>query len=275
MVAAADELSVTHGAVSRQIRLLEESLGLPLLAGTRKSPALTAEGRTLLPDLTAAFDQIEAALQDIVRPEQETLDVSCLSSLMMRWLIPRLYRFKVLQPAIEVRLSAADGPVDIERDRFDVVITVGDGADPRLKQEQCRTLVALFQERLGPVVSQGLASDLRLSSPRDLEGKLLLRTRTRPDAWAIWGRLIGADVAVPAGPEFEHYYFTLEAAGAGLGLCLTPHHLVASDIETGRLLAPFGFAASGYTYFAVHRRQRRTKGASFCAWLEHETRELR
>ncbi|MBM6594186.1 LysR substrate-binding domain-containing protein [Microvirga pudoricolor] len=270
MNAAADELSVTHGAVSYQISRLEEYLGLKLFDGPRKSPVLTQEGAALLPRLTVAFDQIEAVVRDVRRPDYGTIDVSCLSSFMMRWLIPRLYRFKAQHPGLNVRLSGTDRHLDMERGSLDVVISVGDGTDPRLQDLADAVHVDLFPEELGPVLAPGLAAMLALESPATLPAAMLLRTKTRPDAWEVWATRHGLKPPIPEGPEFEHYYFSLEAASAGLGICLTPRHLVARDIADNRLVAPFGFLTSGKRYFALYRKRRGAGAAQFCAWLQRE-----
>jgi LysR family glycine cleavage system transcriptional activator len=273
MISAAEELSVTPGAVSRQIRQLEEYLGLELIEGTKKNPSLSQEGRKLLPRLTSALDEIETAILSIMRPEQDILDVSCLSSLMMRWLIPRLYRFNSLHPQIDVRLSTLGGAIPLGFDRFDVLITVGNSAEPERLVGSDGMVIDLFPEELGPVLSPDLASELNITSPKNLPGKALLRTHTRPDAWDSWKKLAGVERLEATGPEFEHYYFTLEAASAGLGLCLSPRHLVVSDILNKRLLAPFGFITSGNRYFAASRK-RTDKAACFCAWLLQEAQTL-
>lgn len=270
MNAAADELAVTHGAVSRQIGRLEEDLGLKLFDGPRKSPVLTPEGASLLPRLTAAFDQIESGVRDTRRPDHATIDVSCLSSFMMRWLIPRLYRFNAQHPGLDVRLSGTDKHLDMDRGSLDVVISVGDAADPRLQDPTDAVHVDLFPEELGPVLTPGLAAQLELRSPAQLPEAMQLRTRTRPDAWDVWAARLGLQRPAPRGPEFEHYYFSLEAASAGLGICLTPRHLVAGDIADSRLVAPFGFVTSGQRYFALHRKRRGAGAAQFCAWLKQE-----
>lgn len=98
MSQAADELNVTHSAVSRQVQLLEEALGVSLFEGPRNALRLTEAGRTLVPGLTGAFDQIDTAVRLVADTEDGPLDVSCLGTFTMRWLIPRLHRFQVEYP---------------------------------------------------------------------------------------------------------------------------------------------------------------------------------
>lgn len=265
MTLAAEELAVTPGAISRQVRQLEEALGVPLFEGPKQRPALTDPGRRLLPALSTAFEQVEAAVRAVADDPAGTLDVSCFSTFTMRWLLPRLHRFHAEHPDIDVRLSTADRAVNIERERFDVVITLDDVLLPERAQAQL-----LFPEWLGPVLAPSLVQTLSAQGPAALTGKLLLRTRTRPQAWDQWAQRAGLAWPSAAGQSFEHYEFTLQAAARGLGLCVAPWHLVADDIEAGRLLAPWGFCESGYRYVALRHAQRSARAERFCAWLTRQ-----
>ena len=270
MTAAPEELAVTPGAISRQVRHLEDVLGVPLFEGAKNKPQLTAAGATLLPSLTAALNQIEAAVREVSSGEARTLDVSCFSTFTVKWLIPRLYGFHAQNPGIDIRLSAADGAAGADTDRYDLAITVeAKGAPPSA------TLLPLFVERLGPVMSPELAGRSPVSEPRHLAGQPLLHTQTRLDAWDSWRASRGADFAVPeGGPTFEHYYFTLEAAVAGLGIAIAPWHLVMDDIRAGRLVAPLGFDESAYQYVARRREEADARLDIFCGWLAQQAREM-
>ncbi len=259
MVLAAEELSVTPGAISRQVRLLEDALGVALFEGPKSKPRLTDTGRALAPRLAGAFDELEAATQAARAGQAAVLDISCLSTFLMRWLIPRLHRFTAQHPAIDVRLSAADGPIDPDRARFDAVITVEAETPlgPRFHP--------LFPEWLGPVAAPALAEQVRTCG--DLTRVPLLHTQTRPEAWPAWAALIGWTETRFDGPRYEHYYYTLEAASAGLGVCLAPWHLVAADVASGRLVAPLGFNRSGYHYGLRLKRQARAAIEPFRVWL--------
>lgn len=268
MTAAADELAVTPGAVSRQVRQLELALGVPLFAGSKNKPQLTAAARTLLPALSAALDQIETAVRAIREDGKGTLDISCFSTFTAKWLIPRLYAFNALHPDIEIRLSAAEPAARMDHSRYDLTITV-DNTDAHGDD----SVLPLFPERLGPVLAPPLAAKIRLRKPKDISGKPLLHTKTRTDAWQMWSKSMGIALPENAGQEFEHYYFTLEAAVGGLGICIAPWHLVIDDIRAGRLVAPFGFRESGYGYVAKRSRQPNSRLDRFCAWLQEQARE--
>lgn len=266
MTAAAEELSVTPGAISRQVRQLETSLGLQLFEGSKNKPLLTQHGRALLSGLSAAFDQMESTLRTVTEQTQGTLDVCCLGSFSMRWLIPRLYRFNALHPGIEVRLSTSKLQTQPSDERYDVVIDVQAQAVQVPSRE-------LFAEYLGPVLAPALAATLVLDSAEDLAGLALLRTKTRRNAWTMWCESAGVSALEATGAEFEHYYFSLEAALGGLGVCVTPWHLVAEEVRAGRLLAPFGFQRSGYRY-VVRSRPRHQHAESFCQWLMQQAEQM-
>ncbi len=265
MTAAADELAVTPGAISRQVRHLELTLGIQLFEGSKNKPQLTAAAKMLLPALSTAFDQIETAVRTVSQHDKGTLDISCFSTFTAKWLIPRLYQFNVLHPDIEIRLSTAEPTSDIDRERYDLIITVDDADNA-----DHVNVLPLFSERLGPVLAPSLAAKIQLRKPTDLVGKPLLHTRTRLNAWQMWGESVSFVWPIQGGLEFEHYYFTLEAAIGGLGICVAPWHLVIDDIHAGRLVAPFGFQNSSYAYVAKRRRQPNKKLDKFCDWLKDQ-----
>jgi DNA-binding transcriptional LysR family regulator len=265
VTAAADELAVTHGAVSRQVRQLEDFLGVELFEGQR-SRILTTAGETLLPALTSALDQIDAAVRTVIDEEDGILDVACYSTFAMRWLIPRLHRFHSTHPGIDIRLSTDDRRTDLARGRFDLAVTAVDETE-----KSDATDVALFPERLGVVLAPSLVPKKRPVRIKDIARLPKLATRTRPNAWTLWQTSVGAELSLakPAA-EYEHYYFAIEAAASGLGACVVPLHLVAADLKTGRLIAPFGFIESGYRYIARQQRLQNKKSIRFCTWLQRE-----
>lgn len=267
MTRAAEELGVTHGAVSRQVAHLEAVLGVALLEGPKNRLTLTQAGRELLGDLTPGFDRIEAGVRDIADDGAGVLDVSCLGTLTMRWLIPRLHRFQAAQPEVEVRLSASDKLIDFARATYEVAIRVTDHELP-----EGAPVTPLFDELVGPVLAPKLAERLDLKAPQDLAGGPLLHTRTRLGAWAAWASQVSWSCGDLAGAEYEHFYYLLEAATAGLGACIAPWPLVVDDMKAGRLVAPFGFVPSGQSYVAVRRPRRNRAAQIFCAWLLEEGR---
>ena len=265
MTLAADELAVTHGAISRHIRQLEETLGVRLFEGPKNALCLTDAGRTLLPHLTLGLDHIEAGVRTIADEEDGTLDVSCTGTFSMRWLIPRLYRFQDANPGIEVRLSASYAPVDFARERYEIAIRLADHPLP-----PDAPVTTLFAEHVGPVLSPTLAARLDLRRPEHIERAPLLHTITRRQAWEDWATRVGCLNLNLAGMEYEHFYYMLEAATAGLGMCIAPWPLVIDDIQARRLVAPFGFVPNGLSYVAVRQPGRHRKAQAFCDWLAWE-----
>ncbi|MGZ9811512.1 LysR substrate-binding domain-containing protein [Pseudoroseicyclus sp. H15] len=256
---AAAELGVTHSAVSRQVRGLEEVLGVRLFDGPRNRLVPSEAARALHPALQEGFDLIEAGVARTLRQERQALDVSCTSTLAMRWLIPRLVGFQVAHPEIEIRLTAADGPVDFATAPFDLAIRVGPGPWPGAE------VTEFFADCCGPVASPDLLEgaetrDQLLALPR-------LHTKTRLSAWSEWCRAKGWPEPGPEGRLFEHFYFMLEGARAGLGVAIAPEVLVREDLASGQLSAPFGFAETGRRYVVLSRPGAPRAATTFTGWL--------
>lgn len=260
---AADELGVTYSAVSRQVRGLEEVLGVPLFEGPRNRLVPSAAAQALHPALTEAFDGIEAAVARVQRRDRRVLDISCLGTLAMRWLIPRMALFQAAHPGIELRLTTDDGPVDFAQRRIDVAIRVGTGPWGGAQ------VTELFPDHVGPVLSPALLPAGEVT-PQSLPGLTALHTRTRPAAWADWTATQGL-VAPREAVEFEHFYFMLEAATAGLGVAIAPDILIRDDLAAGRLVAPFGFVPSGMSYVALRPAGRNAAAETFVGWLVDAT----
>lgn len=243
--AAAEELHVTHGAISRQVKALEDHLGVALFRRFNRRIELTEAGLTLLPSVRQALHRLETgAAQVAVRPKQGPLVVSCLATFMMRWLIPRLYDFSAAHPGIEVRLSASHAPVDFARDGIDMAIRIGQAPWPGGISAH-----PFLEDRVGPVCSPAWLAANKLERPSDLKRHTLLHTETRAQAWPEWIGATGVKgVDASSGLRFEHSYFSLEAAASGLGVAIGSFPLVEADWKSGRLVAPFGFAASNRSY---------------------------
>jgi DNA-binding transcriptional LysR family regulator len=202
-----------------------------------------------------------------MRADSAVLDVACLSTFMMRWLIPRLHQFHALHPDIDLRLRALDQSPDSRGEQADLVVTVDEG--PRTRPGE-RLDGLLFKEWLGPVATPALLERLGPLAKGDLPAELMLETRSRLNAWQMWQAAVDCRSLAPAGPVFEHYYFTLEAVSAGLGFCIAPWHLVIAEVQSGRLSAPFGFVESGYAYVAKQRQHGSARIAQFHTWLASE-----
>jgi LysR family transcriptional regulator, glycine cleavage system transcriptional activator len=263
--AAASELHLTHGAVSRQIQALESHLGVPLFRRRNRSIELTEAGVAFLPGVHQALHVLETSTAEIAAsPREGAVVVSCVATFMMRWLIPRLYAFSALHPKIDIRLTASHAPVNFARDGVDVAIRVGRPPWPR-------TVVAtpFLTDAIGPVCAPKLlggCSTLRLS---ELRRHRLLHAETRAQSWSNWARAKSTSIDLGNSQSFEHHYFMLEAAASGLGIGIASHPLVEQDLKSGRLVAPFGFLPSGSSYCVLHARQAaaNAKIAAFRSWI--------
>ena len=265
--AAANELAVTHGAVSRHIRMLEDALGLPLLNRSAHGTKPTQEGRRFAEGLSQAFNLIQSSIEQ-VRPGPLTL--SCSESIMMYWLIPRLARFQEAHPEVELRYNMSHGTVDFARDNIGVAIRLSTIEPP---PEVVRSDV--ITEWIGPVCSAEYLRTLRLTTAADLSHARLMVSRTRPDAWLDWSRCDGQDCGDLRTDEvFDHFYLLIQAAKCGLGLANVPRMLVRDDLNSGALVAPLGFAAGPnrlVIWVAPHLSQR-ADTVKLVDWLTDELR---
>ncbi|MGW7433633.1 LysR substrate-binding domain-containing protein [Streptomyces sp. NPDC054861] len=271
MTRAAQELHVTHGAVSRQIRNLEKALGTSLFERGTRSLRPTPQARRLAAAVRDALDQIDTAARQVSgREEGGPLALSCEPTLLMRWLIPRLPDLAVRAPGLTVHLSAGGGPVSFERETLDLALRRDDFPVPA---GVSRT--PLFEERIGPVCSPDLAR--RLGGVDDLAALTLLHTSTRPQAWDDWRRLTGARVDGASQQTFEHFYLALQAAVAGLGVAIGPYALVHDDLVRGQLVAPFGLVADGTRYQLLSPRppERDARVSRLLDWLRAQSAGLR
>ena len=229
MTLAADELCVTHGAVSRQVKALEGALGVTLTEGPRNRLRLTEAGRELAASLTPLFDGLEAALPSPAR-ERKVLEVCCVGTLATKWLIPRLPLFLERNPGASVRIVDANGPTGEINFALQLGHDVADAAE-----------VTPFLRRYhGPVLAAPAGSTL----PRADEIMALPRliSRTYRGEWLHWAQVAGVDLATPTRVvEFDRYLHAMGAASAGIGTALASWFAVKSEIEAGALVAPLGF----------------------------------
>lgn len=260
---AADRLNLSHGAVSRAVRLLEEDLGTPLFERRNRAVFLTDAGRRLAHVVARGLGEIEEEAQRIKAEHANApVTVSCEPTLMMRWLIPRMPQFHAAHPTADVRLLAGGGQV-----------ALGSGIDLAIRRNDFtwpETYIAqhLFDERIGPVCRPDKVAAF-FDSVRMSAAAILLHTRTRPSAWTTWAQITGETCSTIPGQEFEHFYFSLQAAVAGLGMAIGPWHLVQDDIRAGLLAAPQGFRADGSAYYllSAHEPESDSAAAKFRDWL--------
>ena len=261
---AAQQLNVTQAAVSRQIRLLEEALGVELFERRNRAVFLNAAGNTLYKVTAPMFEQLENTVYRLQRAAREdVLVVSCEPTIAMKWLIPRLPDFKRRHPAIQVQLLTAGGPIDFTKAGVDLAIRRND-----FHWGEALYSAPICEEWIGPVCaphSQGVKSSL--------EGACLLVTQSRPLAWQRWFDDQNTTGQQTTLLKYEHFYLCIQAAVAGQGFTLASRLMVESELSSGQLIAPFGFSRDGshYTLLSPIPLDESPKGETFHRWLLEQT----
>ena len=271
---AADELSVTPGAVSQQIQNLEDYVGAPLFKRTPKGLLLTDAAQTALPALREAFDRLaEAASLLTAAVDGRRLTLTAPPSFATKWLVPRLGAFEKAHPQVDVWLSAAIELVDLAAGEVDVAIRYGAGRYPGLEVRR------LFSEAVIPVASPEHLAAQPLTTPADLAKHILLHDGSPdfddscPD-WSMWLAARGLkNIDGMRGPRFNQSSLVIEAAVNGRGVALAKRTLAQADLEAGRLVAPLQIAtAVDFAYYLVHPKAkgRLPQVKAFVSWIEAE-----
>jgi LysR family transcriptional regulator, glycine cleavage system transcriptional activator len=266
MTAAADELSVTHGAISRHIKSLEEMFSIPLLLRGARSVQATPEGARLATELSRAFDLIAASVEQL---QPGPLTLSCSSTIMMSWLIPRLVAFHEQHPDIELRFNMNYDRIDFVRDEISVAIR-----NSMIEHPKEVIIKDMVDEWIGPVCAPEYAAK-HFTTSGELDRCILLATKTRPGGWADWIRMTGHPTELRPQRSYDHFYLLIQAAACGLGVAMVPKILVLDDLRSGKLVAPLGFVAGPFKivlWVAPHLRTR-SETKALVDWLTKEFRK--
>lgn len=266
---AAEELNVTHGAISRAIKHLEEQLDVLLFERATRSVRLTAVGEPYARAVRDTLEQLAAATAvATARHSGSTLTVSTSDGFAGRWLVPRLYRFHRAHADIDVRVSTTGKLTNFLGDGIDIAIRYGGGSYPGLVSE------FLSDEEVFPVCSPRLLKGAHpLRKPQDLRHHALIHD-SFPIDWAAWLASAGVEGVDPrSGLTFDSATFAVESAVQGEGVVLGRTMLVDADLAAGRLVRPFGHALKSVSSFYVVYppdaiRQRKVK--AFRDWLFSE-----
>jgi LysR family glycine cleavage system transcriptional activator len=265
---AAEELSVTHSAVSHQIKALEGHLGVKLFRRSGRAMLLTGDGQRLYVHVREAFGRLQrgvAELRDDAR--RSTLTVSVLPGFAARWLVPRLPEFYRRHPDMDVNLRATVELTDFSREEVDLAVRFGAGDWPELTAEK------LLDEEIFPVCSPRYRKGRLPRTPEELLGCTLLHHVYEP--WGQWFRAVGMTApAIPHGPGFSESNLLLKAAVEGQGVALALGVLVENELKTGELVQCFPGLRARYAYYLVHPQQNPLppKVEAFKAWLKQEAR---
>jgi LysR family glycine cleavage system transcriptional activator len=271
---AADELSVTPGAVSQQIQNLEDYVGASLFRRTPKGLLLTDAAQASLPALREAFDRLaEAASLLTAAVDGRRLTLTAAPSFAAKWLVPRLGRFEEAHPLVDVWLSADMDLVDFAAGEVDLAIRYGAGPYPGLEA------IRLMHETVIPVMSADLMAANPVNEPGDLTGHVLLHDGS-PDAddscpdWLMWLAARGVKgVDGNRGPRFNQSSLVIEAAVGGRGVALAKRTLAQDDLDAGRLVAPMAITTSvDFAYYVVHPKAkgRLPQVKAFVSWIAAE-----
>ncbi|HVR62847.1 MAG TPA: transcriptional regulator GcvA [Polyangia bacterium] len=262
---AAQELHVTQTAVSHQIRLLEEHLGVSLFLRLPRRLELTAEGEAYARELSPAFDRVADATAALkTRPRREILAVTTMPSLATCWLTPRLGDFIARHPRIDVRLISTERFIDFAREPMDVGIRFGYGRYAGLRSER------LMEDELFPVCSPTLLRGPARRRALDLRRHPLLHDDST-DNWRRWLRAarIG-NVDPEQGHIFSDASLTLQAAAAGLGVAMGRRVLVEGELAAGRLVRPFALSVPcdpAYYLVTLDQTAALPRVRAFRAWV--------
>jgi LysR family glycine cleavage system transcriptional activator len=272
---AANELRVTPAAVSHQIRILEDHVGLPLFMRNGRGLALTDAGAAGLRDLREGFARLCAAMDAIDSlGEAGVLSVSVAPSFAAKWLLPRLGSFQSAHAEIDVHVSASMQLADFVKDGVDIAIRYGAGRYSDVAVEQ------LLTESVVPVCSpEFLREHGPFYAPSDLVEATLLHDDS-PDNdpscpnWEMWLSAAGAKhIDAARGPRFNQSSLVIEAAVLGRGVGLAKTALAARDLRQGRLVQPFlSQVKVDFAYYIVAPRAKLNlpKVSHFIDWLRTE-----
>ncbi|MCK8778916.1 LysR family transcriptional regulator [Rhizobium sp. NTR19] len=266
--AAAEELSLTQGAISRQVSGLEEQLGILLFDRTSRGVMLTAAGADYAKAIAAALSQIRSAsLQAMTKQHSDQLNLAILPTFGTRWLMPRIPQFVARHPEITLNFATRIGTFDFDREGIDMAIHVGQPDWPGAES------TFLMEEMVAPVSSPAFLKAHPIKKGQDLLHLPLLHMASRPGAWAHWFESLGISATPSEGMRFEQFGNVAQACIAGLGVALMPLFLIDSELASGQLVEAFPHQVrSPSAYYAVAPVSKKDfrPVMAFRAWLLEE-----
>ena len=265
---AAEELALTHGAVSHQVRALEEHVGAPLFARHGKRVSLTPAGRAFAERVRAALEQIAQAAEQLRVRRDDRLTVSVLPSFASRWLMPRLIRFMDAHPKVEVNVVASTALASFRDDEIDVAIRFGVGPWPPHACEM------FLEDEYFPVASLRLNRGKLPKAPRELLAMRIIREDR--DYWKAWFDAAGVPIEeakAARGPLFNDSTYALQAAARGEGIALARRSIVFEDLERGTLKRLFDITVPSrerYWFVSPKETADTAKVKAFREWVRDE-----
>lgn len=243
---AAEELGVTQGAVSRQVRDLESALGLALFRREGRAVRLSPAGQALAGELAGDLDRLTGTIARAIAAGQQAtlLSIAVLPTFAARWLIPRLPDFRARHPGIELDLTSRSDPFDLRRDRCDIAIHFG---RPEWPGAQLRPLCP---EDLVAVAAPALIDRHAIAAPADLLRAPLLHLASRPHLWERFRDAHADGAGALPGMRMDQFAMIIAAACAGLGAALLPTYLIEEERISGALrVIAEGPRAGGEAYY--------------------------
>jgi LysR family glycine cleavage system transcriptional activator len=273
MTLAAEELHLTHGAVSRQIKALEDHLGVALFRRLTRKIELTEAGAAYFGAITRLLSELARESAGIRRKnESAQLLISSGVSFASKWLTPRLHRLMARHPDLQVHLDVTDAPVDFAR-RVDVALRYGNGVYPGATAER------IMNETISPVCAPEYRDRMGgLKTPRDLARCQLIHEIGMTMTWERWFEAMDLPYPKTRGPGYSHGSMSIEAAIRGEGVALGRSVLVAEDLMAGRLVSLFPKAKLevewGYDLAYRIGNGDHPKVRAFRSWITGEVREF-
>jgi LysR family glycine cleavage system transcriptional activator len=267
---AAEELNVTHSAVSRQIRVLEEYLDAELFQRSGRAMLLTNTGERLYTHVREGFGRLQDGVGELrAKARRRVLTIGVLPGFAVRWLVPRLPGFSRAHPDTVVNLRASMTLTDFSREEVDLAIRFGPGSWPGLNAEK------LLDEHLIPVCSPRYRGGRLPRTPRELLQCTLLHEVSEP--WHQWFLSVGlTPPAIQRGPEFSESNLLLRAATEAQGVALALGTLVQKELDTGELVQCFPGLRARYAYYLVHPKMAAPpRVTAFKTWLKAQAQTHR
>ncbi|WEX88752.1 LysR substrate-binding domain-containing protein [Sinorhizobium garamanticum] len=261
---AADELHVTHAAVSHQIRQLEEWFGRPLFLREKRGVRLAPEAERLAEILSASFERVSAEAEALKQRTKSEITVACIPSIATRWLIPALGDFLAANADITVKVVYAMAAQRLRETGCDVLITLGADTSDGVACER------LFSRVNRPVASpRYLERKGSISTPDEIAAADLLHDETTRH-WQHWLTKAELSLCQPlSGPVFQDFNLLATAAIAGHGVALCPVEVCRREIENGDLIVLSDIAVlEDESYFLISKISRQKAVSAFCAWFK-------
>jgi len=262
---AARKLNMTQGAVSRQIRALEDQLGVELFIRERQTVRLSPAGSAYVEEIGKALSIIRMASTSLqVNPDGGVLALGILPTFGTRWLAPRLPDFLAHNPGVTVNLTTKLRPFDFAEEPLAAAIHFGSGNWPGTEG------LFLAEETVVPVCAPERLPDLAIASVEDVARAPLLFIATRPDSWRRWFEAFDIEADVHPATTFDQFATMAQAAAHGMGVALMPEFLIRDELESGRLVPVLDITRKSIGNYSLRwpvRRRDYPPLVSFRRWL--------